>query len=104
MACWAWNVPSLPVKPCTKRRVFSLTRMLIGFSLCRGCHYYLGRIAHPISNAYLEAGLVQDLASLLGVGTFHAEHDRNLLGHRGGCLHYPLRDDISAQDSAENID
>ena len=29
----AWKVPSLPVIPCTRRRVFSSTRMLTGTSL-----------------------------------------------------------------------
>src|SRR5579872_2643676 len=104
MACWAWKVPSLPVKPCTSNRVFSLTRTLIGCSPCGRCHHFLRRVAHPVGNDNLESRFAQDFASLLGIGALHADHDRNRLGHRAGCLHHALRHDIAAQDSAEDID
>src|SRR5579859_1896721 len=87
MACCAWKVPSLPVKPWTSRRVFSSTRMLMrslhasrhnGLRLCRSCsqpHHFFGGVAHALGHREIQSGFFEDLAAELDIGAFHADHD-----------------------------
>ena len=51
-SCWAWNVPSLPVMPCTSRRVFLSTRIAHATLLpCRCSGHDLLRGVAPCRSA-----------------------------------------------------
>src|ERR1700739_277719 len=71
----AWNVPSLPVIPCTMSRVFSSTNTDIdcsrslGRGLCFGCFDGLvRRVLHGLADDEVEAGVLKDFPALLHVG------------------------------------
>src|SRR5690348_11701527 len=82
----AWNVPSLPVKPCTINRVFLSTRMamktLLGNryrfveSMCaRRGNYLFRSIFHGFRHHEIESRLPQDLAPCLYVRPFQPQHN-----------------------------
>src|SRR6201996_1256127 len=107
----AWNVPSLPVIPCTMRRVFSSTNTDIdcsrslGRGLCFGCfHGLVCRVLHGLPDDEVETRILQDFPSLLHVGAFQAKNDRNLYVGLLGCFHHALSQRVDAQNAAEDVD
>src|ERR1700744_5674911 len=81
----AWKVPSLPVMPCTISRVFSSTNTDIDCSDSVGCGVFFGRldclgcrVLHGFSDNEVESGVLENLPSLLHVGSFQAKNDGDL--------------------------
>src|ERR1700749_2315852 len=71
----AWNVPSLPVIPCTISRVFSSTSTDIDSSrslgpLFGGRDHLVGRVFHGLADDEVETGVLQNLPPLLHVRAF----------------------------------
>src|SRR6201996_5200220 len=99
-----WNVPSLPVIPCTMSRVFSSTNTDIdcsrslGRGLCFGCFDGLvRRVLHGLADDEVEAGVLKDFTALLHVGALQAEDDGNLHIGLFGSFHHALRQGVDAE-------
>src|SRR5215212_10253837 len=89
----AWNSPSRPVMPCTRRRVSRSTRMLTGdprwshaarFGGPRCRYGFLGRLVER--GRRLEVGSLEDGGSLVGVRPDDPDHHRNIAHLLGAGL------------------
>src|ERR1700674_2380415 len=73
----AWKVPSLPVMPCTTRRVSPFTQIAISASPAPGRrHHLLGGVRHLLGDDEVERRLAQHLAPLLDVGALEPHDHR----------------------------
>src|SRR6201996_7563898 len=105
----AWNVPSLPVIPCTISRVFSSTSTDIDDSrslrpLFRGCDYLGRRVFHGFPDDEVQAGVLQNLAPLLHIRSLQAEDHGNFYIRFLSRFHHAGRQRIDAQNAAEDVD
>src|SRR6266511_206982 len=122
-ACFAWNVPSRPVRPWTIRRVdlsistairvikaTTKTRRthekdtLFSASLARQLHHLGRRVVHRVRGGEVHAAAVQQPFPFIHVRPFHADHD----GHRHAELLHggddALREHVAPQDAAKDVD
>src|SRR5580704_13110536 len=72
----AWNVPSLPVIPCTINRVFLSTKTAILCPrLCRRCDDKVRGFFHRCAHLKIQPGFLQDLPAFFDIGSFKPQHD-----------------------------
>src|SRR5580658_5439949 len=104
-APFAWNVPSLPVIPCTISRVFLSTRtaMLCPHLCCRGNHE-VRCFFHCFSNLKIQSRLGENFAAFLNVCSFKPEHNRYLHAQLARRRHNACSQPVDAQNAAKNID
>src|SRR5580692_10497037 len=75
-APFAWNVPSLPVIPCTISRVFLSTKTAILCPrLCSCSNYQIRCFLHRCSHLKIQPGFLQDLPAFFDIGSFKPQHD-----------------------------
>src|SRR6202049_2572472 len=73
----AWKGASLPVMPCTTRRVSPFTQIAISVSRFPGRrHHLLGGVRHVLGDDEVERRLAQHLAPLLDIGALDPHHHR----------------------------
>src|SRR6202034_2245532 len=72
----AWNVPSLPVIPCTINRVFLSTKTAILCPrLCRRCDDKVRGFFHRCAHLKIQPGFLQNLPAFFDIGSFKPQHD-----------------------------
>src|SRR5688500_12429404 len=104
-ACTAWNVPSLPVSPCTSSFVFLSTNTLMSYLPLPRCGDDLfGCVLHSIGDDEIQSGCSQYFLPLLHVGSFEADNDGHFHSNILCGLHDTRGNDVATHDSAENID
>ena len=102
--CCAWKVPSLPVNPCTIRRVFLIYQYAHRCPIAASFTTFSRRVLHSVGHREIEARFRQDLPAELHVGAFHADDDRHLDAEIARRRHHAGGQRVAAQDAAENID
>src|SRR5580658_5696064 len=100
----AWNVPSLPVIPCTISRVFlSTSTAMLSPHACGCFDNQVCSIFHRFADLEIQPGIFQNLATFFNIGSFEPEDDRNsYIQLLCGCNN-PCRQSIHAKNPAENI-
>src|SRR6202049_4904149 len=98
----AWKVPSLPVMPCTTRRVSPFNQIAISGPLSPGRpRHLLGGVRHVLGDNEVERRLAQHLAPLLDIGALEPYHHRQADGAQLlDRPHDAARDAVGAGDAA----
>src|SRR6266540_4670418 len=99
----AWNVPSRPVRPWTRRRVSLPTQMLMGRS-SHGLDGLPRGVGEAVGRSDLQFRIPQDSLAFVHVGSFETDDDGRRKAHLFDGRDDALGDDVAAHDAAENVD
>src|SRR4051812_49307518 len=112
-ACLPWNVPSRPVNPWTRSRVFMSRRTAMVIKASRRpplrslpCerHDFFRRLAHRIRGRKVQAALLQHPLAFLDVRAFHPDDDRHRYAKLLHRCDDSRREHIAPENSAEDVD